>query len=270
MRMPTAPLPIFRDRVTNNPESLHEFLYGDTRYAAGEMVLVVGDGDGVQTVRVARQSPGAHILAVDASAQGLISAQHKVQAARLKNVVFQQVDLTDLPFAEQTFDHVFACFALGRIPRPDVVLGQFGKVLKMSGTITVVEGDHGSMFLYPPSAAAQRVVAATIELRARGGEDATIGRSLYPLLQRAGFCNIRVVPKVVYRDEKQNGVPQQLAAVGFFASVQAAADDALGRTLLDKESWTQGIVDLRKAADPGGTFTYTYFRALAEKPRANP
>ena len=44
----------------------------------------------------------------------------------------------------------------------------------------MIEGDHGSAYFHPDSAAARAAIACQVELQARAGGDALIGRQLYP------------------------------------------------------------------------------------------
>ena len=49
-----------------------------------------------------------------------------------------------MPFAPASFDHVFVCFVLEHLSRPAEALSSLKTVLKPGGSITVIEGDHGS------------------------------------------------------------------------------------------------------------------------------
>jgi ubiquinone/menaquinone biosynthesis C-methylase UbiE len=163
-------------------------------------VLEAGCGVGAQTVTLASRSPAAHFTAVDVSERSLDKARMAIAAKGLTNVAFRQADIFALPFAAETFDHVFLCFVLEHLPRPREALRALAAVLRPGGTLTVIEGDHGSAFFSPPSQRAQRAVDCLIELQARAGGDAQIGRTLYPLLRAAGFAAVRVSPRFVYAD----------------------------------------------------------------------
>ena len=73
-------------------------------------------------------------------------------------------------------------------------------MLKPGGTITVIEGDHGSTYFHPDSAAAREAIACQVSLQRNAGGDALIGRQLFPLLTEAGYHDIAVSPRVVYVD----------------------------------------------------------------------
>jgi ubiquinone/menaquinone biosynthesis C-methylase UbiE len=121
-----------------------DLLHSDTVYPAGSQVLEAGCGVGAQTVTLARNSPGASILSVDISATSLAQAEQAVRAAGLTNVQFLQGDIFHLSFATQSFDHVFVCFVLEHLKEPAAALQKLKTYLRPGGTITVIEGDHGS------------------------------------------------------------------------------------------------------------------------------
>src|SRR5688572_20631030 len=105
-------------RLEAQAGSVLDLLHADTAYPAGSVVLEVGCGTGAQTVSLARNSPGARIVAFDRSADSLARAKASVDAAGLANVELHQADLFALPFRPQSFDHVFVCFVLEHVPDP--------------------------------------------------------------------------------------------------------------------------------------------------------
>ena len=168
------------DRLVDQATTLTELLHHDTRYPAGAMVLEAGCGVGAQTVALATRSPGAKILSVDISAESLAAARGRTRAAGITNVTFQQADLHALPSSPESFDHVFVCFVLEHLTRPGQALAALKRLIKPGGTITVIEGDHGSTYFHPESSDARKAIDCLIELQARAGGDSLIGRSLYP------------------------------------------------------------------------------------------
>ena len=141
-------------RLQDQARTLEALLHADTSYPPDSIVLEAGCGVGAQTVVLARNSPGARITAVDISSTSLGQAQAQVTAAGLANVSFQQVDVLELPFAAGSFDHVFVCFLLEHLRQPETALAELRRVLKSGGTVTAIEGDHGSTFFHPDSDAA--------------------------------------------------------------------------------------------------------------------
>ena len=137
------------ERLLDQAQTLTELLHGDTCYPQGGQVLEAGCGVGAQTVILAQNSPGAHFTSVDISPVSLEAARALVAGQGVSNVTFQVSDIFNLPFEEDSFDHVFVCFVLEHLPNPIEALKCLKKMLKPGGTITVIEGDHGSVYFHP-------------------------------------------------------------------------------------------------------------------------
>jgi len=176
------------ERLLDQAGTLAGLLHRGTRYPPGSSVLEAGCGVGAQTVMLARRSPAAQFTSVDISADSITQARGKTDRAGLTNVQFRQADIFALPFAPASFDHVFVCFVLKHLSEPVSALGRLGGLLRPGGTITVIEGDHGSAFFHPDSMAARRAIQSQIRLQRLAGGDALIGRRIYPLLIEAGFA----------------------------------------------------------------------------------
>ncbi|TMC76071.1 MAG: class I SAM-dependent methyltransferase, partial [Chloroflexi bacterium] len=175
------------ERLRDQAGTLVDLLHSDTAYPAGSTVLEVGCGVGAQTVTLARRSPDARFTSIDVSAASLAEARQKIDGAGITNLEFRQADIFALPFAAESFDHVFVCFVLEHLARPLDGLRILKGVLRPGGTITVIEGDHGSTYFYPDSSAAHAAIDCLVELQRRAGGNALIGREVYPLLVEAGF-----------------------------------------------------------------------------------
>jgi len=109
----------------------------------------------------------------------------------------EQGDIFALSYEPGTFDHLFICFVLEHLPNPQEALTVLKKLIKPGGTVTIIEGDHGSAYFYPDSEYAYRAIQCQVELQKRSGGNALIGRELYPLLRSAGFDQVRVSPRMV-------------------------------------------------------------------------
>jgi SAM-dependent methyltransferase len=254
-----------RTRLLDQANTLTELLHSDTCYEPGSLVLEAGCGVGAQTVTLATRSAGATILSVDISADSLAAARQRTRSAGIKNVVFQRADLYSLPFRAATFDHVFVCFVLEHLARAAQAIMSLRRVLKPGGTMTVIEGDHGSAYFHPDSPYARRAIQCLIELQARAGGDSLIGRSLYPLLTQAGLQHVEVSPRVVYVDASRPHLVEGFTKKTFTAMVESVGDRAIASGLIDEGTWNQGIRDLYRTAEADGTFSYTFFKAVARK-----
>jgi len=249
-------------RLEDQAATLEDLLHAGTAYPPGSRVLEVGCGVGAQTVALARRSPEAHILAVDRSASSLERARTRVEAAGFHQVRFRQADLYQRPFAPASFDHVFLCFVLEHLREPRAMLAELRDLLVPGGTLTVIEGDHGSAIYQPPDADAQRAIDSLVDLQARSGGHAHIGRALYPLLAGAGFLDVRVHPCPVYADAGRPAWVEGFTRNTFTAMVEGVREDVLRAGLMDAAAFDRGIAALQRSAGPDGTFFYSFFKGV--------
>ncbi|TDD61715.1 methyltransferase domain-containing protein [Actinomadura rubrisoli] len=251
-------------RLGEQADTLAALLHDGTAYPAGSRVLEAGCGVGAQTVHLAAGSPGADIVAIDVSPASLERARARV-TARLPaaRVRWRHADLFDPPFGDAEFDHLFVCFVLEHLRDPRAALTALRRVLKPGGTITVIEGDHGTALPHPGSAAARAAIGHLVGLQAAAGGDALIGRRLQPLLAAAGYHQVQVRPRTVYTDQTRPALVEGFTRGTFIAMVEAVGDAAVAAGLTGRAAFDRGIADLRRAAGDGGTFHYTFFKAVA-------
>jgi SAM-dependent methyltransferase len=256
-----------RARLQDQADALAALLHADTGYAAGSRVLEAGCGIGAQTVSLARRSPGARIVALDLSRESVMAARGKVTTAGLTNVEFLQADLFALPFRPQAFDHAFVCFVLEHLSRPIDTLVALRDLVRPGGTVTVIEGDHGSAYFHPDSNAAREAIRCQVELQRAAGGNALIGRQLYPLLREAGLEAVRVSPRMVYVDSSRPELVEGFTRRTFTAMIEGVRDRAIQTGLATPERFDAGIRALYRTAEADGVFCYTFFKAVGEIPR---
>lgn len=242
------------ERLNDQAGALVDLLHHDTAYPAGSRVLEAGCGVGAQTVTLAASSPEAEITSIEISEESLAVARERVTAP---NVAFEQADL----FAyepDEPFDHVFVCFVLEHLRDPYAALRRLRSFLRPGGTMTVIEGDHGSAYFHPESDAADDAIDCLVKLQSG---DAKIGRRLYPLLTEAGFADTRVSPRMVYVDASRPDLVDGFTLKTFTAMIEGVREPALAAGLIDAARFDQGIADLAATE----TFSYTFFKATATR-----
>ena len=252
-------------RLQDQASTLVELLHSDTSYPAGSRVLEAGCGVGAQTITLAKNSPDALITSVDISEAFLLEARRKAAEAVLTNVYFEQADIFNLPYVEDSFDHIFVCFVLEHLSRPVAAVNTLKDYLKEGGTITVIEGDHGSVYFHPDSEAAHQAIQCQVELQRRAGGNAMIGRELYPLLCQAGFNSVRVSPRMVYVDSSKSELVEGFTKKTFTAMTEGVREAAIKGGLIEQQVFEQGIKDLYRTAEADGVFCYTFFKAIGNK-----
>ncbi|MBV9138984.1 MAG: methyltransferase domain-containing protein [Hyphomicrobiales bacterium] len=253
------------ERLQDQAGTLVEILHGDTRYAAGSQVLEAGCGVGAQTVTLAQRNPDAFFTSIDIFSDSIAAAEAATTVAGITNVRFQQADVFDLPFAPESFDHIFVCFLLEHLPSPAAALAILNRTLRKGGTMTVIEGDHGSTYFHPDSEAAHAAIKCQVELQRLGGGNALIGRQLYPLMLEAGLQGVRVSPRMVYVDGSRPDLIDGFTRKTFTAMIEGVREPAIKAGLIAPEIFDAGIRGLERTAEPDGVFCYTFFKGIGRK-----
>ena len=156
------------------------------------------------------------------------------------NVEFGQADIFDLPFEPASFDHVFVCFVLEHLAEPVEALERLKAVLKPGGTITVIEGDHGSAYFHPDSEAAHEAIQCQVTLQRDAGGNSLIGRQVYPLLTGAGFEDVHVSPRLVYVDDSRPELVDGFTRKTFTAMIEGVREVAIGTGLIARRALRRG------------------------------
>lgn len=252
-------------RLQDQASTLVELLHSDTVYPAGSKVLEAGCGVGAQTITLARNSPHAYFTSIDIAESSVTQAKKKIEEAGFSNVNFQQGDIFTLPFEPESFDHLFVCFVLEHLAQPVEAIRCLKNFLKVGGTITVIEGDHGSTYFYPDCEAAHKAIQCQVVLQKQAGGNANIGRELYPLLKKAGFSSVRVSPRMVYVDSSKPQLVEGFTKNTFTAMIEGVREPSIESGLIDAETFDEGIRSLYRTTEDDGVFCYTFFKAVSTK-----
>jgi ubiquinone/menaquinone biosynthesis C-methylase UbiE len=254
-----------QERLQDQAGTLEDLLHSDNAYPRGSRVLEVGCGVGAQTVTLARRSPDARFISIDVSEESISGARQAVERAGLTNVEFRHANVFDLPFESGSFDHVFVCFVLEHLAQPLEALAILKSQLRPGGTITVIEGDHGSAYFHPNSPAAQAAIDCLVKLQREAGGNALIGREIHPLLVKAGFEEVHVSPRVVYVDSSRPDLVDGFTRKTFNAMIEGIREPAIASGLIDAGTFDAGVRDLHRTTGPAGVFNYTFFKGVARK-----
>ncbi|MDP8219393.1 MAG: methyltransferase domain-containing protein [Candidatus Theseobacter exili] len=254
-------------RLREQSVILEELLHSDINYSQGNKILEAGCGVGAQTVILAKNNPDSYFTSIDISQDSINQARRRIDDEGISNVLFKKADINNLPFAENSFDHIFICFVLEHLGKPQAVLSKLMNYLKPGGSVTVIEGDHGSCFWSPRTKASEAVWISFIKTQSGLNHNGLIGREIYPLLKYSGFERIDVSPKFAYADGSNVKLLDSVLNQIIIPMVQTAKDRAISENLIDITTWQTGINDLKKAGQPpDGTFFYTWFKGIGIKP----
>jgi SAM-dependent methyltransferase len=251
-------------RLHDQATGLGFLLHEGIRYTPFSTVLEAGCGVGAQTLLLSGNSPHAKFVSIDISDKSLTLAKEVVSGEGSTNVTFHLADICHLPYKDGTFDHVFVCFTLEHIPDPLLALDNLMRVLRPNGTITVIEGDHGSVIFYPDTKTAHHVIDCLVTLQQQAGGNALIGRELEHLLADAGFVDVCISPRQTYASASTPRSSEAVKSI-FIAMIEGVREKAIASGLIDPEAWNRGIRDLYRTTEQGGMFCYTFFKAVGRK-----
>lgn len=252
-------------RLNDQATTISKLLHWDSCWPEGSIVLEAACGVGAQTKIISQKNPGVKFISIDLSEKSLSKASRMADELDLQNVELKLADVFNLPFEDAYFDHVFVCFLLEHLADPNAALTELQRVLKPGGTITVIEGDHGSTYYYPESAMAQKTIQAQVALQKLNGGNANIGRQLYPMLTHAGFINVVANPRIVYVDDSKPEMVEGFTRNTFTAMIKGIAEEAIAQDIINKDEFEEGVKDLLRTSEGGGTFCYTFFKVIGYK-----
>ena len=253
-------------RLMDQAESVSDLIHHDTEFPPDSRILEVACGVGAQTVAMAQRLPACRFVSFDKIPQSVGLAAERVRTAGLQKVHLLTADLFEAPFKPESFDVLFVSYLLEHLPDPLAALISLKTLLRPGGTLLVVEGDHGSCYFQPDTPEAIRAWKCLIEVQAGLGCDSEIGRRLHPLLQSAGFENVRVSPRMVYADKSRPLMQHQFVLQTIVPMVEGIRIEALTKRLMAPIEGEKGVADLRETGlSSKGTFCYTFFKASAKK-----
>jgi SAM-dependent methyltransferase len=137
-----APYPYSQHRLLDIPLPLLTWRRLDAllQPRAGERVLEIGPGTGLQSRHVAPQlGADGQLVVVDVQQQMLEHVMARAAARPIGNITPYRGDARALPFADATFDAAYLVTVLGEIPGRLAALMELRRVLKPGGRLVIGE-----------------------------------------------------------------------------------------------------------------------------------
>jgi hypothetical protein len=85
------------------------------------------------------------------------------------------------------------------------------------------------------------------------------------VLCQAGYREVHVSPRLVYVDSSKPALVDGFTRKTFTAMIEGVREAAIEAGLITGDIFDQGIADLYKTAQDGGTFCYTFFKGTGVK-----
>lgn len=162
---------------------------------SGLRVLDCGCGPGSITHGIAKRIAPGEAVGVDFGESQVARAGADAEKQGLANVKFVAASCYALPFADGSFDCVFAHALVEHLAEPQKAFAEFHRVLKVGGFIGVCSPDWGGFILAPDSPQITAARNAYTSLQTKNGGDVNAGRKLGGYLQAAGFTPLQMVAR---------------------------------------------------------------------------
>lgn len=216
--------------------------------------LEVGSAQGIRSHLIAQNFSNLQVVGVDRSLELLSEAQtlHKNQS----NLSFQEADLYELPFSDESFDFVYARLVFMHLKDPMRALESLKRVLRPGGRILIEDADRDCMFFEPAPNSFSDFWSKVQAGQRRLGGDPNVGRKLAPYLKEKLFRNLNIEVQTILGEgpEIEFLVRTLLPSLNIYLEAQ---DRQIG------EAAIRDLLAMSKAAN--ASFYHFWFAVSGEK-----
>ncbi len=156
----------------------------------GMRLLDCGCGPGTLTLGFAKRVAPGETIGIDREASQFTATVNAAQRENIGNLHFVTGDIYELPYADASFDVVFASAVLGSVSDPQRVVAEMARVLKPGGIMALKEFDHGGDIIWPLSPLLEKSAELYHGLRRHNGHAEDCGRRLRGWVHAAG-CDVQ-------------------------------------------------------------------------------
>jgi ubiquinone/menaquinone biosynthesis C-methylase UbiE len=236
----------------------HRLIADGTRLEPGTRLLEVGTGAGAVLAVLGQEFPGVRLTGVDIEPKQLEFARDHLERSGV-DATLLEADAHALPFADESFDHVWMMWLLEHIADPPAVLREARRVLVPEGRITAIEVDYSTCHAEPATPAIESLFGAMVRgMAASGWSDA--GTRLPGWLREAGFRDVDEGERTYWWQGED--LARQ---ANYAADVMESALDAIAQLpRVEEEELRTGLEDLRGlASQPGTGLGWTLHKSTA-------
>ena len=155
-------------------------------------VLECGCGPGVVTFEIAKKIINGSVIGIDIDKDQIYSNNKKVDESKIKNLKFGVANILELPYPDNFFDIVYMQAVLVHIKNPINAIREVHRVLKNDGLILVKEPVMDKAIFCPEEPLFLEAFELIDKAIKSYGGDSSIGRKLWPILNKVGFRDILI------------------------------------------------------------------------------
>jgi len=249
--------------VTQAEHWRHRLIRDGTQLEPGTRLLEMGCGVGAVLAVLGQEFPGVRLTGVDIEPKQLEFARGHLARSGV-DATLVEADALALPFADESFDHVWMMWFLEHVVDPRSVLHEAGRVLVPGGGITAIEVDYSTCRAEPSTRAIETLLAAMVQgMAASGWSDA--GTRLPEWLRESGFGNVVEGERPFWWHDADLATQTNYAAdvLGSALGTLAALPGA------DEEELRRGLDDLRSLSGrPAAGLGWVVHKSTAAKASA--
>jgi cyclopropane fatty-acyl-phospholipid synthase-like methyltransferase len=236
----------------------HRLIANGTTLEPGTRLLEIGCGVGAVLAVLGQEFPGIILHGVDIEPTQLAFARGHLERAGV-GAALVEADARALPFAGESFDHVWMMWFLEHVTDPPQILREARRVLVPGGAITAIEVDYATCRAHPSTPALEALFGGMVQgMAASGWSDA--GTRLPDWLHEAGFRDV---------DEGERPFSWQggdLARQADYAAdvLESALDSLAQLPGTSREELRRGLEDLRSLpSKPGASLGWVMHKSTA-------
>src|SRR3954447_20960589 len=140
----------------------HRLIRDGTELEPGARLLEIGCGVGAVLAVLGQEFPGIRLTGVDIEPKQLEFARGHLERSGV-GATLVEADALALPFADESFDHVWMMWFLEHVPDPPAVLREARRVLASGGRITAIEVDYSTCRAEPSTPAFEALIRAMVD-----------------------------------------------------------------------------------------------------------
>lgn len=229
---------------------------------SGMKLLDCGCGPGTITLGFAKIIAPGTVTGIDIGSSQINIARENALKQAITNADFQEGNIYNLPFEDNSFDAAFSHAVLEHLQEPTKALQELLRVLKPGGILGVRTPDWGGFLIAPSNPELDQAIEYYKLLQQRNGGNPYIGRQLRALLREAGFTGIKA--------SASYECYEPLSSIAEYLALRIESSENLDRAV--ERGWTdsQSLVSMSSALrewsqHPDGLFAQAWCEAVGQK-----